>query len=129
MSEPKITIKPPKGETPSEQIIKQATNEVTITDILNRVILLRKPNPLSQYRIVEAVGNSAENRVYMAMVLPLIYVASIDGLPVVMINNKQQLEALIQRLDEDGISAVATAVQENFGSSSDQETEKAQLKN
>ncbi|KAG0167309.1 hypothetical protein DFQ30_006189 [Apophysomyces sp. BC1015] len=50
------------------------------------------------------------------MVLPLIFVTAIDDDPVFQPASKREVEALIQRLDEDGIAAVLQGVQANFGS-------------
>jgi len=113
--------------TASEELVAQARSEFDVTDSAGRSIKLRKPGVLAQYRLVEALGDAAQNTVYMSMVLPLIYVASIDGNPV-RTQNKVQIEALIQQLDEHGIKAVMEGVQENFGSP-DPEADKAALKN
>lgn len=123
----KVTI---RAETPSEQIVKQAAQEHSVTDSRGRLIMLKRPNPLAQFKIVEIVGgDAAENRVYMSMVLPLIYVTSIDGMPTPPIQNKGQLEALIQRLDEDGITAVSRAVGERYGGIPSQSETRDQIKN
>ena len=113
--------------TPSEQLVKAAQAEVTATDGRGRVITLRKPGVLAQFRLVEALGESASNVVYMNMVLPLLYVAAIDGDPV-RSTTKREIEALIQRLDEDGITAVVQQVRDTWGAS-DPEADKAALKN
>ncbi len=88
---------------------------VTVTDTRGRVITLKKPGALAQYRIVEVAGDSAANGTYMAMVLPLIFVTAIDAEAVYQPTSKMQLEALIQRLDEDGIAAVMKGVSADFG--------------
>jgi hypothetical protein len=103
------------NDTPSEQVVAQAKAEVTITDEQGRSIVLRKPPILAEYRIVEAMGDSAMNAVYHAMVAPLIFVSSINGDEVELPTTKRQIEALIQRLDHDGIKAVNKSVQENWG--------------
>lgn len=105
-----VTITPP-----SEQLIKDAVSEAKIKDSRGREITLRKPGVLAQYRFIDGLGDSASNSAYVGMTLPLLYVAAIDGGDVPTPSKKSQLEALIQRLDEDGISAVMTGVQENFG--------------
>ncbi|KVQ85573.1 hypothetical protein WK07_04585 [Burkholderia multivorans] len=103
------------AETPSQAVMRQTGQEITITDARGRTIALRKPGVLAQYAIIEAVGGeSAKNEVYMGMVLPLIYVASIDGEAVSTPNTKLEVKALIKRLDEDGIEAVIEAVHRNF---------------
>jgi hypothetical protein len=115
----KVTVHPqgapaPAADTPSAQLVRAAQQEATVTDARGRAITLRKPGVLAQYRLVEAIGDSAANQVYMGMVLPLIFVTAIDGLPVSMPSNKAQIEALISRLDEDGIAAVSQGVLDHF---------------
>lgn len=120
----KVTI----NETPSEQILAKAQVEFDVTDDRGRVIKLKKPGVLAQYRLIEILADSAKNEVYMAMVLPLIYVTSIDGDAVHQPISKREVEALIQQLDEDGINAVMAGVQEHFGAQNP-EGDKATLKN
>src|SRR5260363_147111 len=106
MSEPmkqaKVTL------NPSEEIIQAAHAEITVLDARHRVIRLKKPGVLAQYRLIELLGESAKNAVYMPA-------------------SKAQVEALIQQLDEDGIAAVMQGVQEYFGKA-DPEGDKAALK-
>lgn len=113
--------------TPSEQLVKAAQSEVVIVDARGRNIRLRKPGVLAQFRLVEALGESASNSVYMSMIIPLVYVAEIDGDPV-RTGSKREIEALIQRLDEDGVTAVMERVRDTWGAS-DPEADKAALKN
>lgn len=115
-------------KTPSAQAVAKAAVEASVTDARGRAIVLKKPGILAQYRLIEALGDSAKNEVYMGMVLPLIFVASIDGDQVFMPNTKREVEALISLLDEDGVSAVVNGVQEHFGQS-DPARDKAALKN
>jgi hypothetical protein len=125
---PATTDQPiPPAPTPSQQFIDKAKAEVVVTDPKGRVVVLRKPGVLAQYRLVDMLGNSASNQAYMGMVMPLTYVGSIDG-DDVSIGTRRELEALIVRLDEDGIFAIATAVQKNFGEQ-DPEADQAALKN
>lgn len=120
----KVTI----NQTPTQDVVAKAQAEVTVKDARGRVITLRKPGVLAQYRLVEVLGDTARNDVYMNMVLPLIYVGAIDGEPAYQPAKKSEVEALIQRLDEDGIAAVVRGVGENF-SARDPEADKATLKN
>jgi hypothetical protein len=114
--------------SPSEMAIAKATQEAIITDAKGRTIKLKRPGVLAQYRLIEVLGETAQNRVYMAMVLPLIFVTEIDGDVVFQPARKSEVEALIQRLDHEGIEAVMNGVKENFGES-DPEGDKAALKN
>jgi hypothetical protein len=112
---------------PSDQIVQHANAETTVTDERGRVIKLKKPGVLAQFRLIEALGETAKNEVYMGMVLPLIFVTAIDDDLVYQPASKREVEALIQQLDEDGISAVLAGVQANFGKA-DPEADKAAVK-
>lgn len=118
----KVTLKP------SDELIAQATAEVIVTDAIGRRLTLKKPGVLAQYRLVDILGDSASNQVYMNMVLPLIYVTQIDDDAVYPPMKKSEVEALIQRLDEDGINCVMQGVQDNFGARNLEEDKQA-LKN
>lgn len=113
--------------TTIEETIKPALAEVSVTDAKGRIIKLKKPAILAQFRIVEALGDAAKNPVYVGMVLPVIYVAAIDDEPVDFPLTKLEVEAIIQRLDDDGFDAVAKGIEANFGAK-DSEAEKALVK-
>lgn len=98
----KVTVKP---QTPSEAIVQRASDTETI-DAGERKITLKKPGPLAQYRIVEALGDVAKNSMYMSMVMPLLWVTHIDGAVIAPFLSKLELEAFIQRLGEEGIAAI-----------------------
>lgn len=114
MSKVKLEV---SEQTPSEQAVAKASAEVVITDAKGRAIKLKKPGVLAQFRMIEILGESAKNIVYTGMVLPLIFVAEIDGDAVLQPQSKRELEALIQRLDEDGVAAVTAGMNQYFGSS------------
>lgn len=123
----KLTVKDTVS-TPSDELIAKANASVTVTDEKGRVITLKKPSVLTQYRLVEILGDSASNLVYMNMVMPLIFVSAIDGDLVMPFASKREVEALIQLLDEEGITAVTQKVAEVYGET-DIEKDKAALKN
>lgn len=120
----KITL---QEETPSQHAIAKANETFNIVDAKGRTITLKKPGVLAQYRLIEALGDSAANQTYVSMVLPLIYISAIDGEVEIMPTAKLQVEALIQRLDEEGIAAVMKGVTEHFGQT-DPERDKAAIK-
>lgn len=118
---------PAPTPTPSQQFIDKAKAEVVVTDPKGRVIVLKRPGILGQFRLIELLGETASNAVYVNMVLPLIYVSSIDG-EACSFTSKRQLEALILQLDEDGLSTVMEGVSTNFGKTNP-DADKAALKN
>jgi hypothetical protein len=127
MDKPQVTIKDVASK-PSDVIIADVNRVVEITDAKGRAIKLRKPGVLTQYRIVEALGEASKNSMYMAMVMPLLFVMSIDGEAVVMPRTKLEVEGLIQRLDHEGVDAVMAAVAENY-MPRDLDADKAAIKN
>lgn len=102
----KVTINH-DAPTPSQQIVAAAAAEVVVKDAKGRALTLRRPGILAQFRLIEAMGaESAANEVYRTMCLPLLYLAAIDGDFIIQPTNKMQLEALIQRVEEDGFVAL-----------------------
>lgn len=122
MSEPTVTL------NPTEQLVAETNASFEVQDSRGRSITLRKPGVLAQFRLIEALGESASNTTYVSMVLPLLFVAAIDGDPVAQLTSKRQVEALIQRLDDSGLETVMTGVEKNF-SKPDAEKDKEALKN
>jgi hypothetical protein len=114
--------------TPSQQAVASASQTYVVVDSRARRITLKKPGVLQQFKLVEALGEVAENRVYMRMVLPLLYVSDIDGEAVVTLMRKSEVEALIQRLGDEGLEAVMHGVETHYGEKSDPEADKAVLK-
>jgi hypothetical protein len=114
--------------TPTAQVVAKAAADVIITDGRGRAIKLRRPGVLAQFRLIETLGDTARNGVYVNMVLPLIYVSAIDDDSIIQFSKKSEIEALIQRLDEDGVAAVMEGVSEHFGKP-DPATDKAKLGN
>lgn len=132
----------PEIASPSAQIIADANAPETLdyTDAEGRqhkLTVTRRPGVLGPLRLTEAVGaDNAVNPAYMQMVRPIIYLQAIDGEPVFPPKSKLEIEALIQRLDEEGMGALsmwwtvtflvpaAKAMQE-----ADEEAAKAAVKN
>lgn len=79
-------------------------------------VTIRKPSTIAQYRFIEMLGPlRAANSTYVGMSIPVIYVTAIDGESVTQPAKYSEFEALIQRLDEAGLAAVAKGIEEHFG--------------
>lgn len=98
--------------TPTEEFIKKTTAE--ITDSLGRKITVTKPAPLARFRFIEALGKSADIETYVQMMSPLLFVTAIDGDSNIAKSTKLHLEALVNRLGDEGIEAVIKGINENF---------------
>lgn len=109
----KVTIE--KADTPSESIIREASRAFAVEDARGRKIGIKKLTALDRMKLFEACGpENSKNEAYLGYASLVFHVASIDGEAVARPSNKLQLEALTQRLDDDGIDAVARGVQEHF---------------
>jgi len=108
----KVTIhNTPQVETPTQAVVKAANQIHTATDAQGRKIGVKKLNALDRMRMFEAIGaENSKNEMYLGYASLAYHVASIDGEPISRPANKLQFEALIQRLDDDGLNAVAEAV-------------------
>lgn len=102
-----------------EKLTRNEDGTVDVTATNGKRIKIKRPNVLAQYRLVEALGDAAESRVYLRMCLPLLWVGEIDGAEVRTPSSKREVEGLITRLDEAGIAAVTEAIEEHFSSKDD----------
>lgn len=102
-----------KVRKPSEEILEDTV--VTVADTRGRKFALKRPSVLAQFRLVDLLGESARNETYMSMILPIIWVVGIEeqGIedPVSFPTSRRELDALIQRIDEPGIVAIAEYLQ------------------
>jgi hypothetical protein len=113
-------------QTPSVQAVAKGAKTVTVTDPRGRRIVMKRPNVLAQYDLIEVLGDAANNQTYVGMVLPLLFVTEIDGEAESPLTSKLLVRALIQRLGEDGVNSVMKSMQEHFGA--DEEVTKEAIK-
>ena len=99
-----VSINQEQVSNQTEQVI----NPMQVTDSRGRVLKLRKLDILSESRLVRMLGQDAvTNTIYMnGYVLPAVMVSEIDGEAQYLPISEREMEALIQRLDNDGIEAV-----------------------
>lgn len=115
--------------TPSEELVEEASTVVDVTDVNGRKLTLKRPNVLAQYRLIEVVGpETAQNSVYMSMAMPVFWVQAINGEKIAQPRSKPALEALISRLDDEGLQAVIDHMVE-IGAPVDEEQAEVDLKN
>lgn len=114
----------PSAETPSQAVIRAANEILTVNDALGRAIGIRRLAPVERLRMLKLIGGQNEH--YMGMASLAFLVVGIDADPIAKPANDLQLEALIQRLGDDGIEAVANGALQHFR---DAEPSKADLKN
>ena len=94
--------------------IAASKKEVSVTDALGRVLVIRKPKPLANLDFKRALGPNHTNTLYLVEVSHLPYVASIDGVPVAVPTSDGELRALYARLGDEGNETAQKAVIETF---------------
>jgi len=100
--------------TPSEAIIDAALATDIITDGQRRRMTVKRLTALDRLRLFKAAGPMlAQNSPWLGMALIASSVTAIDDVPVPPPANETQIEAMIGRLGDAGISAVAQALQQS----------------
>jgi hypothetical protein len=83
----------------------------TVVDNRGRRITVKKLSALDRVRLFRALGAiDSENRMLGSYASTAAAVTELDGLPVPFPSTSLQLDALIGRLDEDGLEAVILAL-------------------
>ena len=98
-------------ERASERIIAGASVELVARDPAGRVLSLRRLGAVDRLRLFKAIGAElAENPPYLGMAMLAVSVTAIDSVPVPSPASEAQLEALVHRLGDGGITAIAAAL-------------------
>ena len=95
-------------EGPSARIVAQASAAISVSDRDGRRLTLRRMGALDRLRLFKAIGPVlAQNPPYLGMAVLASSVTAIDDVPVPAPATEAQVEALISRLGDAGIAAVA----------------------
>lgn len=101
------------SDTPSGRLIAEAQAASVATDEAGRRLALRRLSALDKLQLYRAAGPAlAQNAPWMGVALLAASVAAIDDIPVPPPANEAQIEALVGRLGEHGLAAVADALAE-----------------
>ena len=100
--------------TPSTSIMTAAATLETVTDDDGRRLTIRRLTALDRLRLFKAAGPMlAQNQPWLGMALIASSVYAIDDVPVPTPANELQIEAMVARLGDSGISAVAESLQQS----------------
>jgi hypothetical protein len=98
-------------ETPAARLIATAQSAPITTDAEGRVLALRRLTALDKLRLFKAAGPAlAQNHLWLGMATLACSVVAIDDIPVPTPANEAQIEALVAKLGDAGINAIATAL-------------------
>ncbi len=100
--------------TPSASILAAAAVTESVTDSDGRKFIIRRLTALDRLRLFKAAGPLlAQNQPWLGMAFIAASVAAIDDVPVPAPSNEIQIEAMIGRLGDSGVAAIARALQRN----------------
>lgn len=99
-------------ETPTQEVLKKANKNVEVTSSDGRIFKIKKAGLLARARLFEVLGDAASNQMYLSMILPLIYIISINGLPAPGLSSKLEIEGFLEVVGEEGLVAVSDGLKE-----------------
>ena len=93
-------------------ILEIQSSPTAVTDREGRRLTLRHLNALDKLRLFKAAGpDLAQNAPWLGMAMLASSVSAIDDLPVPTPVNEQQIESLVGRLGDAGLTAVSEAIE------------------
>jgi hypothetical protein len=96
---------------PASDIVTAAAAEQIVTTAAGARLTLRRLNALDKLRLFKAAGPIlAQNEPWLGMALLASSVVAIDGVPVPLPATEHQIEAMVARLGDAGIAAVAATL-------------------
>jgi hypothetical protein len=96
---------------PSTTVIADGSMRSTVRDAEGRTIEVRRLTAIDRLRLFKAAGPAlSQNQPWLGMAVLASAVTAIDGVPVPAPATEQQIESLVSRLGDAGISAVAAAL-------------------
>lgn len=99
--------------TPSATVTRSRATEWSVVDSLGRRLSLRSLNALDKLRLFKAAGPElAQNPPWLGMAMLASSVVALDDIPVPPPSNEQQIESLVARLGDAGLSAVSDALED-----------------
>jgi len=107
MQSPKVVI-----QTPTEKVIEQqkAGIEPFVTDSDGKVYKLRLPDPLDEFDLTAALGEDSTNVGLQSISIPILYIESIDNLPMTVPRKYNEVRASIKRIGRNGFKVVMEAI-------------------
>src|SRR5690349_13722289 len=102
--------------SPSQTIIRQAQQTSTTTDQKGRKLVVRQLTALDTLRLLKAAGPElSQNASWLSMAGLAFSVVEIEGIPVPQPTTEAQIESIVDRLGDEGLTAVADMLEESQG--------------
>lgn len=101
---------------PSAEVVRSANQDIEVTSKDGRRLTVRSLTPRKRMNVFAAIGPElSANQSYWGVAMLAVAVISIDGESVTTPNTRREIEALVDRLGDDGLFAVGRALAEIAG--------------
>jgi hypothetical protein len=99
-------------DTPSSRLVAAAQAPIEVVDAQGRRLSLRRMTALDKLRLFKAAGPTlSQNRAWLGMAVLACAVTAIDDVPVPPLVSEGQIEAMVQRLGDNGVAAIGNALE------------------
>ncbi len=97
--------------TPTELILKPGSEPIRIKDANGRDIAIRLLNALDKMRLLKAAGSVlSENQAWLGVAMLAASVIELQGVPIPVPINENQIETIVGRLGDVGLDAIAESL-------------------
>lgn len=133
-AKPRVRVNPEQAsgadtgtaETPTQAMVSGSLKLIEVTDENGRVLKVKKISALERMRLFAMAGAElSRNEMWIGNAALAVSCAAIDGDPVVRPVSRAQVEALVERLDDEGIRAISQAYVKHFGVAQPEDIEDA----
>jgi hypothetical protein len=105
-----------QAPTPSERIIRDSERPLHCTDVKGRKFVLRRMKPSDRLRVADALGSErSKNELIFGNAMVAASIASIDGQMEGIPVSYNQVLALVDRVGDEGLAAVAECIGAEMG--------------
>lgn len=106
----------PPSKGPIEHPVPGAPDKMIVVDARGRAIKVRQLKAIDRMRLFGFIDNSmADKDRWLSYAFLASCCAAIDGDPVMLPSGTKEIEFLVQRLDDEGLNAIATKLTEIAG--------------
>lgn len=98
--------------TPTEQEVKAGAARKTVEDVKGRKLTVERVKPSAYFDLLAAAGDKSANSAWLLTALRVVSVVEIDGVPVLRPETPDEIKALADRLEWQGLAAVQDAMKE-----------------
>lgn len=103
---------PPMIETPTQAAVNAAQKHIRVRDANGRVIGIKKLGAGERMKMMRILGGTlSDNIAYFGHAMLAAAVRELDGEAKPMPTSAAQIEALVELLDDDGLTAIAEGIQ------------------